>query len=517
MKTSFVLIGALGFLWIAPAAAQERTEISPDGLESTTNLRLTGTGSAGIMSDSVPFGLAPDWNCNLRMQVGGLCLGDLDGDNDSDLAVACYRSNSYPPYPDWRDFALYNQAGQFQSTPGWWTRDSISSTEVRIADFNNDGHADIFAGNGSSSLPPDAIYFGTTGDTLRTTPGWRATNSTWTTGVAVCDFDHDGDIDVATSNQGLSPNAYRPVSMFRNNNGTLEQSPSWTSVASEISSALAWGDINNDGFEDLAVSKWVNFQSCVYLNDSGTVGRTPYWTGNTTQGQKGIGWADLNGDTLSDLAIGGSIPTQAYLNTGGTLGANPVWSPQNAYHGTQDLAWGDVDGDGDPDLATAEFSTGQFRIYLNRNGQLDQTPSWQYDSPNAGTALAFGDVNGDGRADFVIGVSGQPCVSVFYNTLTTAVEEATTPVHEGLLTSYPNPFNGETTLGYRVPGTGGSRRVVLSVYDVLGREVAHLFDDWKHPGSYSAVFRADHLPSGVYFARLATGQTETTTKLLLMK
>lgn len=501
-------------IWTSPAAAQTRFEISPDGRDTAFVEESSTSSSTSFVTDIVPYPLTPSWNCDLRMQVGGLALGDLDNDQNMDLAVACYRSQSYPPYPDWRKFVLYNRGGQLQTTPGWWSRDSTSATEVRIADFNNDNHPDLFGGNGDASFPPDAIYFGLAGDSLSRTVGWTATNSTWTTGVAVCDFDHDGDVDVATSNQGVAPNANRPVHIFRNNNGSLERSPSWSSSTSEISSAIAWGDIDNDGFEDLAVSKWVNFRSCVYHNDSGNVYTSPSWNGNTTQGQKGVALADVNRDSLLDIAIGGSIPTQMYLNTGGSFGTVPAWESQNAYHGTQDIAWADIDEDGDPDLATAEFSTGQFRIYLNRNGQLDQAPSWQYDSPNVGTALAFGDINRDGHVDLVIGVSGQPCVSAFYSQLISGIGEQGTPAEFSLRQNYPNPFNPVTQIGFGVSGSGF---VSLKVYDVLGREVATLVNEEMKAGSYERLFDGNTIAGGVYFCRLVAGGFVATNRMILLK
>lgn len=497
-----------------PGLSQDRTEISPDGRSTVVINSLYHRLNTTFTTDSVPFSAFPDWNCNLRMQVGGVVLGDLNNDQRLDLAVACYRSQSFPPYTDWRKFVCYNQGGQLETTPGWWSLDSTSATEVRIADFNNDGLPDLFGANGDASLPPDAIYFGVQGGALSELPGWTATNSTWTTGAAVCDFDHDGDIDVATSNQGVSPDANRPVSIFVNNNGLLERSPSWTSIASEISSAITWADVNNDGFEDLAASKWVNFRSCVYLNDSGAVERSPFWVANTTQGQKGIALADFNGDTLPDVAIGGSMPTQVYTNVDGSFGATPTWESQNAYHGTQDIAWADVDEDGDPDLATAEFSTGQFRIYLNRNGQLDHTPSWQFDSPNVGTALTFGDINGDGHVDLVVGVSGQPCVSVFYNRLATSVEEHTLPASFTLRQNYPNPFNPTTTISFSIPH---STFATLTIFDALGRDVVTLVSEYLTPGIYQKKWNAGDAAGGVYYYRLQSGGFTETRKLLLLR
>jgi hypothetical protein len=66
--------------------------------------------------------------------------------------------------------------------------------------------------------------------------------------------------------------------------------------------------------------------------------------------------------------------------------------------------------------------------------------------------------------------------------------------------NYPNPFNPTTTIRYQLPKAG---RVVLKVYDMLGREVTTLMDEMKETGYYSATFDGASLASGVYIMRLA--------------
>ena len=102
--------------------------------------------------------------------------------------------------------------------------------------------------------------------------------------------------------------------------------------------------------------------------------------------------------------------------------------------------------------------------------------------------------------------------------LSSGVDRSTT---QGLYTefslaqNYPNPFNPSTTIGFRVPGDGsrtsgsdtrnplpGTRTVKLSVYDLLGREVAVLVNEPKAVGEYSVEFDASGLASGVYVYRL---------------
>ncbi len=94
-----------------------------------------------------------------------------------------------------------------------------------------------------------------------------------------------------------------------------------------------------------------------------------------------------------------------------------------------------------------------------------------------------------------------------------------------LLQNYPNPFNPVTTIGFRVPGekTGsgvsglGSGLVRLSVYDLLGREVAVLVNERMDPGTHTVRFDASRLSSGVFFCRMTAGNFTATTRMLLAK
>ncbi|MDZ7766259.1 MAG: T9SS type A sorting domain-containing protein [Melioribacteraceae bacterium] len=65
--------------------------------------------------------------------------------------------------------------------------------------------------------------------------------------------------------------------------------------------------------------------------------------------------------------------------------------------------------------------------------------------------------------------------------------------------NYPNPFNPTTSIKYQV---SSSEKVILKVYDILGREIKTLVNEVKSPGSYEVQFDASQLASGVYFYRL---------------
>jgi len=84
----------------------------------------------------------------------------------------------------------------------------------------------------------------------------------------------------------------------------------------------------------------------------------------------------------------------------------------------------------------------------------------------------------------------------------------------GLSHNYPNPFNPTTTIPYNLKNSG---KVRLSVYDMMGKEVAVLVDGIMTAGSYSAEFSGSNLSSGIYFCKLQTADNVMTTKMTLVK
>lgn len=71
--------------------------------------------------------------------------------------------------------------------------------------------------------------------------------------------------------------------------------------------------------------------------------------------------------------------------------------------------------------------------------------------------------------------------------------------------NYPNPFNPTTRINYSIPDNGHVR---LKVYDLLGKEVATVFEGIRQPGNYYATFDASSLGSGMYIYRIVLQPTE---------
>lgn len=99
----------------------------------------------------------------------------------------------------------------------------------------------------------------------------------------------------------------------------------------------------------------------------------------------------------------------------------------------------------------------------------------------------------------------------------TDVEKINTiPEKFSLVQNYPNPFNPSTIISYQIPRYS---HVSLKVFDIFGREVAALVDEYKQPGLYNFQFSTIKydLPSGVYFYRLKAGDFVETKKMMVVK
>lgn len=84
-----------------------------------------------------------------------------------------------------------------------------------------------------------------------------------------------------------------------------------------------------------------------------------------------------------------------------------------------------------------------------------------------------------------------------------------------LYQNYPNPFNPSTTIQYVLDRPNYT---TLKVYDLLGREVATLVDEYQTAGLKPPVhFDASRLASGVYLYRLKSGEFSAVKKLVLLK
>jgi hypothetical protein len=316
----------------------------------------------------------------------GLAWGDADSDGDLDLAVGKQNAPNQ----------LYLNDGYGNLSLSSWSPGAMNTINMAWGDVDGNGDLDLAVANTVGE--PNQLYLNDGHGNL-TLSSW-APPADHTTFVAWGDADGDGDLDLAVANSKLERN--RPIQLYRNVNGMLENTPYWTASLTGYTGHLAWGDVDNDGDLDLAVISWDGLNH-LYLNDG---------AGNLTLSEwqpalrlsRSVAWGDVDSDGDLDLAVGNfGEPNQLFLNDGRGHLSLSDWRPLSRV--TTSVAWGDYEGDGDLDLAVANFGTPN-QLYLNDGaGNLNLSP-WAPASHNS-EFVAWGDVDGDGDLDLAFGNSNE--------------------------------------------------------------------------------------------------------------
>ncbi len=301
------------------------------------------------------------------------------------------------------------------------------------ADIDGDGDADLIltglTGPPNSCEPVTQIY--------RNDGGILSEQSSNLPGIhlgasAFSDYDGDGDLDLALS--GVSSAGTGMVVLFRNTNGSFAEDLAQSDLQAETLrySALAWGDYDGDGDPDLLASGVTaagNARTVLYKNgriDADRVGSPlggspilrvdePNSERILNLNQGSLGWGDIDGDGDLDLALtgygtDGGRQAALYVNEPlGTLTLDTRNSGLPALSGG-DLAWADYDNDGDLDLAVSGWNTNweaTFQIFTNAAGILREDIT--FSSRRIVGSLAWGDYDNDGDLDLL--AAGQTNVS----------------------------------------------------------------------------------------------------------
>ncbi|MFZ0391156.1 MAG: T9SS type A sorting domain-containing protein, partial [Calditrichia bacterium] len=101
-----------------------------------------------------------------------------------------------------------------------------------------------------------------------------------------------------------------------------------------------------------------------------------------------------------------------------------------------------------------------------------------------------------------------------FETVVTGINNPAGMIHKFTLDqNFPNPFNPQTRINYTLPGR---LRVRLTIFNSLGQAVAEPVNEMQSAGKHSVSFRADDLPSGVYYCRLSCGKKRTAVRRMLL-
>ena len=367
-----------------------------------------GDGTASLPTIIPLAGAAPVW----------VIASDLRGNGTLDLVVAEGDSGTV-------GVLLGNGNGTFQpeaeyAVPG-------PPLSVLAGDFNGDGKLDIAVAMISSpTTGPIAVMLGDGQGHLGTaipTAAGPASEASW---MATADLNGDGKPDLVVADAADAPPVGGAQVCLNNGNGTFTagqvffQNSFPPGVPPQFALSVAVADVNGDGCPDAVVSDSYGLVSIFTGNCSGTF-NTPAFS-QITLGDIGvtIQLADMNHDGKLDLVTSGAVLSGAggsgfgevagnlvsvlFGDGTGHFGSGRVYRGEPSMYG---LAVGDVNGDGVPDVVTANQDSNSVSVFLNDGTGGFGDPQGEPIGYNSGTTnsptspFLFADVDGNGTQNIV--------------------------------------------------------------------------------------------------------------------
>ncbi len=387
---------------------------------------LLNTTAAG--ASTVSFAAPQTFASGVAQAPGDLTVADLNGDGRPDVIVGNDNANGVS--------VLLNTTTVGSTTAGFAPTQFFATgtkpSSVFATDINGDGRKDLIVANrGSNSI---SVLLNTTSPGS-TTPGF-ASQQTFATGaspvgVTAADINGDGLPDLVVANY----NSTGSISVLLNTTAPGAAQPSFaaqqTFACKTYCSAVAAADFNGDGKPDILVAEDDNSAAAaVLVNQTAPGSTTVAFAAPSTFAAGGASQqatvADLNGDGKLDLIVDNlSANTfSVLLNNTSQSGLTPVNIAQSstfALSGSAGVvATGDFNGDGKPDLVVPHFNQSTVGVLLDTTAPGATAPSFAAEQTFAvgagANSLAVTDINGDGRADLIVGSYTASNLTVLLNT-----------------------------------------------------------------------------------------------------
>jgi len=386
------------------------------------------------------------------------------------------------------------------------SEDNLGLRRIAIRDIDKDSFKDFAI---VTEYHDEVAWLKNSGDTTFSRIEINEIYTSWPRGVAVVDLDTDGDEDVIVASIDHF--------VWYENDGNQSFN---LSVMSEVPNAgrqVLPVDVDFDGDLDLYAR---SFYGVYYLeNDGGQM----FTLNNLYVGQNTLHTpvksADFGADGDSDAVFvnnNGELVLAEYVN-GGHFNINIL---ANNYSGPFEVV--DMNSDMHPDIVILNNYSPNNKLFLLQNDGNGQFSSFQIaDNFRRGLDLKLGDLDADGDIDIALASILDQKLSWYENLTPVGIEDETSMAFKtfDLKQNYPNPFNPTTTIRYSLPNT---QRVTLAIYNLQGQKVRTLINFTQQTNEHQAVWdgrndSGEAVSSGVYVYRLTAGEFSESRKMVLLR
>ena len=401
-------------------------------------------GTVGVLLGNADGSFQPGVSYAAGANTIDAAAGDMNGDGKLDLVVVGSSVS----------VLLGNGDGTF-GAPMTFPIVGLAAHSVKVGDFNNDGKLDV----GTVSNNSASVYLGNGDGTLQ--PGLNTAVPGNNINLVVGDYDHDGNLDMATSDTV----SVGTINVLKGHgDGSFDPVQSYDAFSAPV--YLAGGDFNHDGYEDFVVpNSYAQTSMSVIMNNGDGTYYPPHTYGIGQTGED-VEVADFNNDGNDDIAIRGANEYMLHLGKGdGTFYPEVTYStPAGRFEaGTH----GDFNGDGAVDFAYPSF--GGVTVVTNDNADFQDLAgavTFRVTAPattTSGSVLPMTIAAVDANGNVATGFLGTIYISSSDPAATTAAGYAFNPADAGIPYTFTAADAGTHTFTGAIRlVTGGDQTVTVA-------------------------------------------------------